>query len=144
MKYYVYVSDTKVDMLYGQIPARERHSIATDLKIDLKLLSATFKETPPAETRYSRLQLVCDYIRRREAVGTVEDPKAYFEGTLMMSWGPLVNSYGSPGRGKLKSAVVYFAGQTERRFSGLAVRLATCLGACVGGSEPAVCFALSR
>ena len=119
MKYYLYVSDTKVDMLYSQIPDRERHTIATELKIDLKLLSATFKETPPAETRYSRLQVVCDYIRRQDSIGSIHDTKPYFEGKLMMSWGPVVNGYGSEGRGKVRSAVIFFAGRQGRTILGL-------------------------
>jgi len=41
MKVYVYISDTKVDMLYSQIAQTDRgilKKIATELRIDLKIL----------------------------------------------------------------------------------------------------------
>lgn len=40
MKYYIYISDTKVDMLYPQIPKPLLKRIASDLSIDLKLFGA--------------------------------------------------------------------------------------------------------
>ena len=41
MRYYVYVSDSKVDMLYSQMPRGIRDRIAAELKIDLKVISAS-------------------------------------------------------------------------------------------------------
>ena len=88
MKFYVYVSDTKVDMLYAQISPRARNSIATQLKIDLKLLSATFSEEPREATRFSKLQLVTEFIDKHEKVGTVDEPDHYFKGIMYLRWGP--------------------------------------------------------
>ena len=58
MRYYVYVSDSKVDMLYSQMPSGLRDRIAAELKIDLKVVSVSVSGRRSEETRYSKLQLV--------------------------------------------------------------------------------------
>jgi hypothetical protein len=115
VKYYLYVSDTKVDMLYGQIPEKLRSRIAGELKIDLKVVQLALKRESSAETRYSKTELVSRYIERHLPVGTVADAKDYFKGVHPMSWGP----YGSE-----DSQVVYFGGAD--------VESNTCFG--LGGS----------
>jgi hypothetical protein len=103
MKYYIYISDAKLEMLYAQIPTRIRDRIATELKIDLKLISATFSEKNRLESRYSRLDLVCEYIRGHLPIGTVGEPDAYFEGVIPMQWGALM--------GADTGSTVFFGGQ---------------------------------
>lgn len=39
-RHFMYVSDTKVDMLLAQIPQSQKQKIAIELKLDLKLLRA--------------------------------------------------------------------------------------------------------
>ena len=62
MKYYLYISDTKVDMLYPQIPKPILKRIASSLSIDLKLLGAEVnigvKGNLSDETRYAKVQIV--------------------------------------------------------------------------------------
>lgn len=101
MKYYVYVSDSKVDMLYAQIPERVRDRIAAELKVDLKVVQFALKKNSATETRFSKLELVRHYIEQRLSVGTVNEPEEYFKGVHLLRWGPC----GSP-----KSGVVYFGG----------------------------------
>src|SRR5690349_15857144 len=90
MKYYKYISDTKVDMFYSQIPQGIKSKIATELKIDLKVLgtglSTTFKDKPQDDTRYSKLQIVLDYLGNNRNIGTVDDPQIYFFGNMSMYW----------------------------------------------------------
>lgn len=90
MKYYIYISDDKVDMLYAQIPQSIKSRIATEIKIDLKVFSTSFKDKDDAyvETRYSKLALVVDYIENHLDVGSLDNPKAFFKGTMPMYWGP--------------------------------------------------------
>lgn len=109
LKYYVYISDAKVDMLFAQIPAKLRNRIAADLKVDLKIISASITSRASEETRYSRTALVDDFLRKHTDLGTVDDPKAYFAGTMLMRWGPLYD-----GR------IVYFGGMTDDTVIGLA------------------------
>jgi hypothetical protein len=109
LKYYVYISDAKVDMLFAQIPVKLRNRIAADLTIDLKILSASISSKTSEETRYSRTALVEEFLRKHNELGTVDDPKAYFAGTMFMRWGPLY-----------EGRIVYFGGMTDHTVIGLA------------------------
>jgi hypothetical protein len=97
MKYYLYVSDTKVDMLFDQLSPRLRDKVATELKIDLKFLSTTFAEEPMEKNRYRKLEIVSKYIQKNELVGTIDSPDVYFKGELPMHWGPLPKHPKIPG-----------------------------------------------
>ncbi|MCI0689871.1 MAG: hypothetical protein L0Y54_21920 [Sporichthyaceae bacterium] len=55
MKYYLYVSDRKVDMLFDQIPRRLRRRLAAEAKVDLKVASVTLTSAHDDHTRYSKL-----------------------------------------------------------------------------------------
>ncbi len=105
MKYYIYVSDTKVDMLYAQIPQGIKKKIATEIKIDLKILSTTFKDKEKVDdnTRYSRLNLVVDYIEKHLSVGSIDKPASYFRGVMPMYWGML--------DGPNSDGIAYFGGE---------------------------------
>jgi hypothetical protein len=89
MKYYVYISESKVDMLYSQIPKNILQNVAGKLTIDLKLIKTEFSENPPRETLIYKLRIVEDYIMNNEDVGTVKDIKNYINDTLYMKWGPI-------------------------------------------------------
>ena len=110
MKYYIYVSDTKVEMLYSQIPRHLRETVATELKIDLKFLSTTFSEDPTQETRYSKLEIVTKNIERSSVIGTVDKPGTYFQGTMRLRWGPF----------EPFNEMIYFGGRTAHTILGLA------------------------
>jgi hypothetical protein len=88
MKYYVYISTAKVDMLFNQIHTELRKKIATELKIDLKILSTTFKEDVTSETTISKLDLVIKSLADSGEIGDLSSPKQYFAGRLNMGWGP--------------------------------------------------------
>lgn len=62
MKYYIYISDAKVDMLFPQVPHDIKKKVATEWKMDLKLLSAARKvETESEDNRIARLETVVDF-----------------------------------------------------------------------------------
>lgn len=64
MRYYVYISDAKVDMLLPQVPGAIQQKIAAKLGFDLKLLSGSLStERSTLDTRVARLEAVEDYIR---------------------------------------------------------------------------------
>ncbi len=87
MKYYVYVSDSKVDMLIPQMADDRKKKIAIDFKIDLKLLSASWKsEKEAVNERIQRLEAVSSFIRNWGNIGTTDNPDEWVEGTLLMSW----------------------------------------------------------
>lgn len=89
MKYYIYVSKLKVDMLFDQIPLGIKHKVASELKIDLKLISATLKGQANLETTMSKLSFVIKTIETGGEMGDVWNPKDYFCGSINMCWAPL-------------------------------------------------------
>lgn len=82
MKYYVYVSDAKVDMLFAQIPIPLLKRLSAELRIDLKVASVTVGVSAKEATRYDRLTVVLEYLRRNEPFGWVDSPASYFEETI--------------------------------------------------------------
>jgi len=95
VKYYIYISDTKVDMLYPQIPKPVLKRIASSLSIDLKLLGAELsvgiKNNQVDETRYAKVRIVSEYIEKHLDVGSIDAPSTYFKGKLFMKQGTLLN-----------------------------------------------------
>jgi len=120
MRYYVYVSDSKVDMLYSQMPRGIRDRIAAELKIDLKVISVSVSGKRSEETRYSKLQLVTTFLEKNASIGSVHAPEAYFRGRLPMRWGP----YGSE-----DSEMVYFGAVTSGTVVGLGGSMQHVIGA---------------
>jgi len=115
MKYYLYISDAKVDMLLPQIPHDVKTRIATEFKFDLKLLSAARKtETESADDRVTRLEAVVAFIREYGNLGSVDQPDEYIEGDLDMRWGPYINAYSDR-----ESPLIYFGGVSEQTIVGL-------------------------
>jgi hypothetical protein len=115
LKNYLYVSDSKVDMLYAQIPAPLRDKIAVELKIDLRLFSASVRPIEQTETRYSKLRLVTRYLEWHLPMGTVDEPGTYFRGRLPMRWGPL----GSRSRSHEQGPFTLFAFHEGRKYLAL-------------------------
>ena len=109
MRYFIYISDTKVDMLFSQIPQKALEKIAAELTLDLKVLKLSVKEKPSEETRYSKLSVVEKYLADYSRIGTVDEPKSYFTGALPMRWTILTDWMN----------FVYFAGATRQTLVGL-------------------------
>jgi hypothetical protein len=111
VKYYVYISDAKVDMLFPQVPHDIQNKVALEFKIDLKLFSASRKsETESENNRIARLEAVVDFIRQYGNVGTVDEPNDYIEDTLAMAWSDRV---------PCAEGMAYFAGETDKTLVGL-------------------------
>jgi hypothetical protein len=109
IRYYVYISDTKVEMIYSQIPVPLRKKLSVQLQIDLKIVSATLTPSASPETRYSKLDLVKQFLESTDLVGTVEDSLPYIAGQLLMRWGTI-----------REGRLVYFGGTTPTTMIGLA------------------------
>lgn len=109
MKYYLYISDSKVDMLLPQVRDDVKKKIAYEFKIDLKVLGVARRaehETP--NDRIARLQAVCDYLESEGRIGSADDPLEYFGDTMPMKWGPLR---------RLRGAVRNLADRTDWNFA---------------------------
>ena len=118
MRYYLYISDAKVDMLFPQIPHDIKKKVALEFKMDLKLLSASRKtETESEDNRVARLETVVNFIREYGNVGSIDAPDEYIDDTLEMQWGQYPDS-----------SVVYFGGETNKTILGLGGSLKHLLG----------------
>jgi hypothetical protein len=104
MRYYTYVSDAKLDMLYEQIPPNLLSRIVAELKLDIKVISVSIKERQADATRFGKLAVVESYIDRHFDVGTISDPALWFRGQLNLRSG----IYGDD-----PSGLVYFSGIQE-------------------------------
>jgi hypothetical protein len=132
VKYYIYISDAKLDMLAEQVPLPFRMRIAAELKIDIKIFSLSLGHERSNETRLAKLRLVENHIDADGLAGTVDEPKAYFRGALPMAWGPYGGSYAiSPGG---RSPVVFFGGWTEKTQVGLGGSTHHLVGGSGGGN----------
>jgi hypothetical protein len=80
MRYYLYLSRSKVSMLYEQIPLR-RSVGKTEVGVDLKYVKATRGTERTADTtHFEKLELVEEWIHRHEPVGSIDEPDAWIYG----------------------------------------------------------------
>lgn len=107
LRYYVYISDAKVDMLLPQIDPGFARKRSAEVGVRLPLLSAKRSVDAQAD-RVARLERVVRYVDDFCDVGTVDEPGQYVRGRLTMRWGPLAGA-----------RAVYFSGSTERTIVGL-------------------------
>jgi hypothetical protein len=110
VKYYIYISDAKVDMLFPQVPHEIKKKVATEWKMDLKLLSASRRvEVEGEDNQIARLEAVVDFIDKYGRVGSVEKPDEYISDTIEMKWAP----YDYVG------GVVFFSGRSADTIMGM-------------------------
>jgi uncharacterized protein DUF7019 len=108
-QYYLYVSDSKVDMLLPQIdPGRVgRHT--TEVVVTLKIFSAKRSVESSAEvTRFARLERVVRHLQDFGDLGPIDAPGQFFGGIMPVRWGSFHGT-----------SLVYFGGETERTVVGL-------------------------
>ncbi|WP_281356768.1 DUF7019 family protein [Amycolatopsis anabasis] len=120
LRYFVYVSDIKLDMLFEQIDPAQRRRIAAEAKVDLKLASLTLRRAEPSPAaRMAKLRVVERYIDAHHLVGTTAAPgRQYFRGRLDMQWGFLARNQDAQPEDRLP--VVFFRGWQGRDFVALA------------------------
>lgn len=110
MRYYVYLSDAKVEMLWSQIPPPERPEISSDLEINLGVVKFALgrrrKKREP--TRYDKLKAIVDRLEDRNLIGTIDEPLPYVRGTLQMRWAPYESAWDEATRTSVE--MVYFGG----------------------------------
>jgi hypothetical protein len=90
VKYYIYISDSKLDMLWPQLPEASKRRITRELKLDWKVISLSRKsEELPTEHRIHRLEAVERYLMTEESekVGSLDSPKPWILDTLNLKSG---------------------------------------------------------
>jgi hypothetical protein len=124
-KYYIYVSDAKVDMLLPQVSNDIKKKVANEFKLNLKVLEVSRRsETESNENRFARLQSVVQHLRTELRVGSIDLPSEYFADELPMKWGPYVlmrDEYcvDPAMRNQSWTHSVLFGGSTDNTFCGL-------------------------
>lgn len=110
-KYYLYVSDAKIDMLLSQIDPAASQKRGTEIGVDLKMLQVKRVSEPSAGDRIARLERVVRHLLDHGDVGSVAEPGQFFWGLLPMRWGPFPAETGS--------SLVFFGGSTDGTTVGL-------------------------
>jgi hypothetical protein len=89
LRYYLYISDAKLDMLFDQIPQSVLEFISAEVEVDLKVASVTLRQADnPDPTRAAKLKIVERFIDSYHHVGAIEEPgNEYFRGQMDMQWG---------------------------------------------------------
>lgn len=83
MRYYLYISDSKIDMLLPQVPGALKQRVAANLGFDLKLLSGTVStERSTLDSSVARLHVVEAHILENEVVGAPDKPASWIEGDI--------------------------------------------------------------
>jgi hypothetical protein len=85
VKYYIYISDAKVDMLLPQITDAQKKKISSEFGFDFKILHAKrTTESTTNDDRIARLETVVSFIREFGNLGTIEEPDEYIEDSAAM------------------------------------------------------------
>lgn len=89
LRYYLYVSDSKLDMLFDQIDPGILKRISAEVKVDLKVVGLTLRNADnPGPTRMAKLRVLDRFIDAHHNIGTIQEPgREYFRGQMDMQWG---------------------------------------------------------
>lgn len=121
LRFYLYVSDAKVDMLLPQLDSSVGMSHTTEIGADLKVFNIKRSTaSSPDEDRFQRVERVADLLEESGVVGTLEAPGPFVRGRMLMRWGLLDCADEAP--------LVYFAGRAGRTVVGLGGSAAHVLG----------------
>lgn len=82
MRYYLYLSQTKLDMLFEQIPRKLLPRLVTGAKVDLKVVGVSLQRSGGELTWYDRLDIVEEYLAQEYDIGWMTEPSFWFRGDL--------------------------------------------------------------
>jgi hypothetical protein len=112
MKFYLYRSKSKIEMLYSQLPQSDK-SKKIKWKFDVKAASRETETEKGDITLEIKLQAVVRQLEEEGQVGSIDDRRAYIRARLPMRWG-LYNDDGI--RDPVTGMMVYF-GSTDDQAS---------------------------
>lgn len=120
MKYYVYISPVKVNMLFDQLPRTLLSRFAAELKIDLQFASTTISEARGARelSLYQRLDLVLKHLDTDDRIGTIGGSELFFRGEMNAIMGEFPDT-----------GLFYLTGEVDGSIVGLGGSMHHALGA---------------
>ena len=124
LRYYVYLSNAKVDMLLAQVDPGFARRRTTEVSVNLPGVGAR-RGVDADPDRVSRLERVVRYLEDHGDLGTVDEPGQYFWGLLPMRWGRAAAPEPGP---------VYFGGRTELTIVCLGGSASHLIGAAAGSA----------
>jgi hypothetical protein len=127
-RYYVYISDSKIDMLLSQIAPGFAAKRTSEFSLNLKVLSAKRTAEPPEADRIARLERVVRHLHDYGDLGSIDKPGQFFWGLLPVRWGPFP--------GAEPSSLVFFGGRTDHTVVGLGGSGRHVLGSPPNGDRP--------
>jgi hypothetical protein len=107
-KYYIYVSETKVDMLVPQIPASVLRSLEAEIKVNVAAFVVGVKKpsSAPSPELTAKTKVISDYLEKQEGwVGTVANPLRYVKGVASLQYGRIGADYGI--------GIAFFGGEVD-------------------------------
>lgn len=114
MKYYVYLSDSKIEMLYNQIDHSTDEVREASIGFDVKVLKGELKSGRKLSTsKYKQLESVISELQSSDLVGNIWSGKPYISATLTMIWA----SFGGYFRDDEKPAPITFWGYTDEHIA---------------------------
>ncbi|MEU9748348.1 DUF7019 family protein [Streptomyces niveus] len=110
-RYFLYVSDSKIDMLLPQIDPGFETKRTTKYGVNLQMVAAERTTESAQPDRFARLERVVWHLQDHGDLGSVDEPGQFFGGVLPMSSGAL------PDGGD--ASLVFFGGWNDHTAVGL-------------------------
>jgi hypothetical protein len=107
-KYYIYVSETKVDMLVPQIPVSRLRSLEAEIKVNAGAFAVGVKKpaSAPSPELTAKTRVISEYLERQDGwVGTVANPLRYVKGVASLQYGRIGADYGT--------GIAFFGGEVD-------------------------------
>ncbi|THV42227.1 DUF7019 family protein [Glycomyces buryatensis] len=125
LRYFLYISETKVDNLLPQIPPKFLRTMGFEVSVNAMVASAVVRRERPEEpvALSTRVSLLSDYIVQHERVGTIEDPAPYIGAVSRLRFG-VVADYASE--------LAFFGGEVD----GVKLGLIGSSSSMVGAADP--------
>lgn len=89
-RYYIYISQTKVEILVPQIPAQLLRSLEAEIKVNVGILAAGIKKpiSDPSPELAAKVGVLSNYLdKQRDWTGTIADPRRYVKGVAPLQYG---------------------------------------------------------
>lgn len=108
LRYYLYKSTSKIEMLYEQIYESSTHSTRRSASAGPSFASGTIESTTQEVVSLDeKLRDVEEELDHRQLIGSLDDPKEYTRGLMPMRWGLYDDMAERP---ESEPALVYFGG----------------------------------
>ena len=89
IRYYVYISQTKLEMLVPQIPSPLLRSLEAEIKVNVAVVAAGVRRSAsaPSPELAARAGVLSVYLEKQGWVGTLADPGQYVKGVASLQYG---------------------------------------------------------